>query len=289
MPACPNCGRPTHRTKDWACQWCGYPLLSRSYKKIDKTFKELQEERASVLKAPPAEAESVSYSKTVSELRTAPESPPPASKSPPPPEPKSQPAPKPPLTAEQKPPPTPKRQPHAEPKPQPPPAPAPVEEVPLQPESELEPGPEPPESLAAPEPPPELTTEPEPPPLPEPEVEPPPVTAPDLNTINDGAVLSVDELDALFKVDRQAANARLKDKTIVVKGVVEKVFIRDHIDVRYIVLTGASGKATWSVRCSFEKENISPMGRLTEGQEAALRGKYDSYSKNIIFKDCSPV
>ena len=44
-PKCPNCGLPTKRTEDWACQWCGYPLLSDSYKKIPKTYKQLKEER----------------------------------------------------------------------------------------------------------------------------------------------------------------------------------------------------------------------------------------------------
>ena len=45
MPRCPNCGRKTSRTEDWACKWCGYPLLSKSYKKITKTYKQFQEER----------------------------------------------------------------------------------------------------------------------------------------------------------------------------------------------------------------------------------------------------
>jgi len=45
MPKCPNCSRETLRTKDWACQWCGYPLSSSSYKKIPKTYKQLKEER----------------------------------------------------------------------------------------------------------------------------------------------------------------------------------------------------------------------------------------------------
>ena len=45
MSQCPNCGQSTARTEDWACQWCGYPLLSSSYKKIPKTYRELQEER----------------------------------------------------------------------------------------------------------------------------------------------------------------------------------------------------------------------------------------------------
>jgi hypothetical protein len=33
------------RTKDWACQWCGYPLVSGIYGKTSKTFAELKQER----------------------------------------------------------------------------------------------------------------------------------------------------------------------------------------------------------------------------------------------------
>lgn len=57
MQKCPNCGRPTARTEDWACQWCGYPLLSRSYKKIPKTFRELREERQARYVPPVTEEE----------------------------------------------------------------------------------------------------------------------------------------------------------------------------------------------------------------------------------------
>jgi len=46
MPHCPNCSRQTMRTKDWACQWCGYPLISGSFKEIPKTYRQLQEERS---------------------------------------------------------------------------------------------------------------------------------------------------------------------------------------------------------------------------------------------------
>jgi len=45
MPKCPNCGLETLRTEDWACQWCGYPLLSSAYKMIAKTYKQLKQER----------------------------------------------------------------------------------------------------------------------------------------------------------------------------------------------------------------------------------------------------
>ena len=45
MANCPNCGLSTMRTKDWACQWCGYPLVSGIYGKTSKTLAELKQER----------------------------------------------------------------------------------------------------------------------------------------------------------------------------------------------------------------------------------------------------
>lgn len=52
MRKCPNCGQGTARTKDWACPWCGYPLLSKSYKEIPKAYRELQEEKRLSQKMP---------------------------------------------------------------------------------------------------------------------------------------------------------------------------------------------------------------------------------------------
>ena len=45
MPQCPNCGRLTGRTKDWACPWCGYPLTSKSFRPLPETYRELKGER----------------------------------------------------------------------------------------------------------------------------------------------------------------------------------------------------------------------------------------------------
>jgi hypothetical protein len=45
MPKCHNCGRETFRTEDWACLWCGHPLLFGPFKKIEKTYKQVKEER----------------------------------------------------------------------------------------------------------------------------------------------------------------------------------------------------------------------------------------------------
>ena len=59
MLECINCGRETLRTSDWACQWCGYPLLSGSYKKVAKTYQQIKEEKLSKLNPGPDSGQKV--------------------------------------------------------------------------------------------------------------------------------------------------------------------------------------------------------------------------------------
>jgi len=198
-----------------------------------------------------------------------------------------------------------------EPKPEPPPPPKPVYNPEPQPAPRAEiapapyrseiappqPTPEPPRPVApatppaaaapAPVPPPPA---PEPPPKPEIVVEyqPPPVSSVKLEDIRDDIEITADDLDALFRADKSGANMKLNGKTIVLKGMVEKVFIREHLDIRYIVITGKK-KLVWSSRCTFNKEDSGKASRLAENTEVAVRGKYDGYGKNIIFKDCQVV
>ena len=113
-----------------------------------------------------------------------------------------------------------------------------------------------------------------------------PLVLPDIKSITNGSELSIDQIDGLFRADNVGTNAALKDKTVVLKGTVSKVFIRDHLDIRYLILTGA-GRVIWSARCGFGKESVSNFSRLNEGQAVTLRARYDGYGKNIIFKDCT--
>jgi hypothetical protein len=276
MAGCPNCGRRTMRTKDWVCQWCGYPLLYGGYKQIDKTFKELQEERNSSWKSVKPEPEPEFDFETEPEPEPLPE-PPWKMKRPPQPERRPEPEPE----AEIKP----------EPPPGPPAAPQPRPELAPPPQPELLPRPETepiplPEAEIAPEE--ETAPRPEPAAPPRQEIPSEPLTVPSLDSIKDGTELTIDQIDALFRADGVGANAALKDRTVIIKGTVNKVFIRDHLDIRYMILTGTR-KGIWSVRCGFGKESSPQMSHLTEGQAITLRGRYDGFSKNIIFKDCTLV
>jgi hypothetical protein len=289
MAACPNCGRRTLRTKDWVCQWCGYPLLGGGYKPIDKTYKELQEERNPSFKSEDQESEPEYKYKPEPEPEPEPDpkpepgwkikkAPKPSYQSKPriepelEPEPEIQPEPRPVIQPEARKAPPPVSQPRMEPS-----RPKPVEPV-LLPKTEPAPQLQQPVALSQPE----LPPRPEPPVAPQPEA----ITVPSLGSITNGTQLSIDQIDALFRADIGGAHEALKEKTIVVKGFVNKVFIRDHLEIRYLILTGAR-KVTWSARCQFDKENSPAMSRLSEGQAVAMKAKYDGYSKNIIFKECA--
>lgn len=302
MADCPNCGRQALRTKDWACQWCGYPLISNAFKVIDKTYKEIQEERLNVLKqnSPKEKFEfKVEYQpepaprkeptqKPVYKPRLEPEPPPqpqnnqsalaePITQSiqirpeefTPAPEPVGQ---EPPVINQ------------AEANPEPTPTPEPVMENPPEPTVMITP---PPQSEVTPEPVQAVTPQPEPVVEPQPEPEPEPSIRPE--DIQDGMELTTEEIDLLFRRDKEGTDDGLTGKTIVIRGVVDKIFVRDHLDIRYIMLTNAKKNMNWNLRCTFNKEESSKLSRIQEGKEALVRGTYEGYSKNIIFKDCELV
>ena len=129
MQRCPNCGQTGARTEDWACQWCGYPLTSASYKTIPKTYKQLKEEILHKEKPPlreEAEPELMLKLETELELQPEPE-PEPTLKAEPEPQPEPEPEPEPELTLKAKS----ELKPEAEVEPQPEPEPEPEPELKL--------------------------------------------------------------------------------------------------------------------------------------------------------------
>ncbi len=319
MAKCPNCGRETARTEDWACQWCGQPLLSGSYKKIAKTYKQLLEERLGELEplveepelepAPEPEPELEPEPESVLEPETIPEPEPvsvsqlaepmrepnpitePVAEAKPPlepepaPEPELEPGPEPELVPEPETIPEPEAEPVselAEPMREPSPITEPVSEA--KPPLEPEPAPEPelePEAEPVSEPEPQPVPKPAPVSVPAPELEPEPTT---------GVIAAtVDELNSSFNTDKVATNAKLKNKILEVTGVADKIFVKDHLDIQYILLTGAKASGTWSIRCTFSREHVPRLTRLTTGETVTVQGKYDGYERNIILKDCTLV
>ena len=281
MPKCPNCGRETLRTEDWACQWCGSPLLSGAFKKIPRTYREIQEEKSPGVRPVPEDR----------------------------PEPEPQPQPLAELEEEPTPPP-PEAVPEPEPETEIPPPPEPTAAVEAEVELEREPVPpsepepevieesEPPEAPEAAEAPaPEMTSEPALEPVTEPEPEekvapaPQLITAPTLEPDTATGIISVTVagLNAAFNSDKAGTNNKLLNNPLRVTGTVDKVFLKDNLDIFYIILADAGNQTSRQVRCTFDRENSLPLTRLTDGQTATVQGTYVGYERNIILKDSSLV
>jgi len=257
MPKCPNCGRDTHRTEDWACEWCGHPLLSGPFKKIPKTYRQLLEERSLQPRSVPEdEPETAAVARV--EVKPAP---PPAPAAKPKPEPETLSSAKPAAAVKAG---------VVKKKPAPPPEP----EVKAVAESE---------PVTAPK----LVTKTEPiaeaVPAPEPVAVPALKPDPAAGTIN----ATVDELNTAFNSDKAGTNNKLLNQLLKVTGTVDKVFTKDYLDIFYIILVGTRSPTAWPVRCTFSREHNAPLSRLTEGQPAIVQGKYVGYERNVILKDCT--
>ncbi len=265
MRRCPNCGRHTERTEDWACPWCGYPLLSEAYKKIPKTYRQFRAERLSGLGAEPEVLLGPELGLGFeSELAPEPELGP---------EPRARLEPE--LVSE----------PRLAVEPEPsfklrselvsaPEFEVELESEPglvLEPESDFKSRPE-----LAPEP--SSVAEPGPVARPEPAVE--------SELVPEAVEVTVEELKSAYKADKVAADAGFTGKLLRVTGVVGKIVVGDADDSHHIILTAGGRRGAWSVRCEFDKRQAVKLNQLATGQTVTVLGAYDGYLINILMKNC---
>lgn len=273
MRKCPKCGLPTARTEDWACRWCGYPLLSKTYKKVSKTYQQLKQERQHQPEHPASEETEVLRSTDNKDLPLIPEldmgtEPNAGSKI----ElisttaerteipllpshggllPIHTPAPEPKLTLES------------------------AQE--LTPVTSGEIGLSPlassdnlPATLSL-EPEPELAKEAEP------------------ELAATAIELTVEELSLAYETDEAAANAKFRDRMLKVTGVVGIIGIKDVANTPFILLTSTGQNDFSIVRCLFTRESEAELARLSIGQLVTVQGKCDNYLINVYMTDCVVV
>jgi len=272
MPKCPNCGQSTARTKDWACPWCGYPLISKSYKEIPKSYQELRIERQRKWEQTAREETEASLLPPIhvpepeAEVTSEPEAEPML-------EPEAE------VTLE------PEAEPMLEPE----------AEVTLEPEPKPTPEPEAEETLEAeakpiPEPEAEVTLEAEAKPMPEPKAE-VILEAEAKPTLEAEAkpTVTTEELYSAYKANAVEADAKYKEKILTVTGTVHKIVTKDTFDIYYVMLASAEKHEKWNVRCTFDKTHELELERLTAGQTVTVQGEYDGYRTNILMRDCTLV
>lgn len=251
---CPNCDLPTMRTRDWACRWCGHPLVSGSFQQISKTYQEVKAERISELA--PSEtaetdglaenAESGTFEEEAESVADVPPSPvvdssvevateiEPTQES------------------------------------------APVEESEPEPVAEVEKTLEV-EAEAAPE------AEPEQESVPEPVVKNKSRGREDSETITE---VTVSELCSSYQSYGMVGHDEFKDRVFRVTGVVASIIIKDTVDQYYVALTGSEPHPLGDIDCKFERKDVPELKRLTIGQGLTIQGRYNGFVTNIILADC---
>ena len=251
---CPNCDLPTMRTRDWACRWCGHPLVSGSFQQISKTYQEVKAERISELA--PSEtaetdglaenAESGTFEEEAESVADVPPSPvvdssvevateiEPTQES------------------------------------------APVEESEPEPVAEVEKTLEV-EAEAAPE------AESEQESVPEPVVKNKLRGREDSETITE---VTVSELCSSYQSYGMVGHDEFKDRVFRVTGVVASIIIKDTVDQYYVALTGSEPHPLGDIDFKFERKDVPELKQLTIGQGLTIQGRYNGFVTNIILADC---
>jgi hypothetical protein len=275
-PKCPNCGLVTKRTEDWVCQWCGYPLLSRSFPKIAKTYQQLKQEQEDHKQTSDIIEEMTPVSKAESTATEAVQH-----------------------SGEYES--TTKMEPILSPD-------TPVSEITIikTPTANKEEATKSDQVKEVEE---EDTT------VPIPDQETVHETKEkvathqykhDVKTVNQAEIkvetdikeelpeakpsptqkITIDELFRNYEQDSEATDKKLANQVIQVTGVVGRIEIKDTIDTPYITLTSDEAGQLQSLRCSFGKDAKPELSRLNRGDIVTVLGDYDGSIIDPRMKNC---
>jgi len=305
MKRCPNCAQEAVRTSDWVCQWCAFPLVSGSYKKIDKSFRELKEERMPQLRV--LEEESIVIQEPEIELNAGVEAgievelqedmgvgPEPELEteleielspevSEPEPEllpeevtPEPEPVTKPKARASRKL--ATRKKPTLKTKDKP------ETKTTSKSKATAEAKPKKPATKR------KLSTRSKP--AAEAETESTP--APEIETETDlpsaGMEITVDELLSAYEADMDAADARFSNQDIRITGIIDRVEVKDTFNIYFVnLISSQANRLLQGVRCVFDSESGPALSQLEPGQTVTIQGRYDGSMIDISLKECRLV
>lgn len=277
MKKCPNCNRATMRTLDWACQWCGYPLLSSSWKVLPKTYWMLKQEERHIYSKnydPVPKVEPVQQVEEKPAETTAPPSYTPFPVVPEPQEPVLQ-------TITHEPEPTPEA--ITEEQAAGTNDASPAEEAPEIPDTEevkkeVAPAEKEIKTGAA------ANSHENVIPLPAAPI--PKELAATSPAVQFKDTLTVDEIYTIFDADRANAMDAYKDKSIKLSGVYYRLISSEQLEITYAILTSRQHYGELQVSCTFDKKYENELQQLTVGSYVTIDGKFSGYGARILIRDC---
>ena len=99
--------------------------------------------------------------------------------------------------------------------------------------------------------------------------------------------ITVGELLSAYEKEGEAADAKFANKILKVTGIVNRIEVKDTLNIHYITLTDVEKTVLLEdVRCFFDRKHGPELNRLTVGQRVTVQGKYDGSMINIRMGDC---
>lgn len=249
MANCPNCGQATERTQDWACQWCGYPLVSGSFRQMSKTYQEAKAERLQELAAVEVVEADIQEETDVAETTVVIANVPEETAEPEAPEAE--------IVEEAE------QAVEVEPEIKPEPVPEPTAEVESTSEGESVAE----DSVEADE-----TGE--------------PVT--EAETLQSPGIIfmTIEELNEACQADSEAAEARFVGSILQITAEVGRIPQVESSENPCLILISSEKPTAMNILCVFDKQYEAAINKLTEGQLVTVQGRYDGCVMNILVNDC---
>ena len=98
--------------------------------------------------------------------------------------------------------------------------------------------------------------------------------------------LLAEELFAAYTTSEAAADERFGRKVLKLTGVVNRIEVKDYLDLDYINLTDTADNILEHVRCFFDKKHGPALSQLSIGDRVTVQGTYDGSMINMRLKDC---
>jgi len=98
--------------------------------------------------------------------------------------------------------------------------------------------------------------------------------------------VSVEEFVSAYEADEETADARFGNKILKVTGLVDRIEVKDILDIHYITLSSAEKNLLQNVRCMFDKGHGEELNELTKGETVTVQGKFDGSIVELRIRDC---
>ena len=102
--------------------------------------------------------------------------------------------------------------------------------------------------------------------------------------------ITVADLLATFEKEGEAANARFASQILKVTGAIEKINVKQALDIYSITLNSPrKSLLLQGVRCVFDRSQAAELSQLATGQTVSVQGKFTGSMIDVSLRDCVMV